>query len=86
MRINVSTRNQEGDDMMEFDRNEGESVSLVVDGYVIQIKLLKSGQNKARIGIDAPVGAVMFRNERLAKPIEPADVAATSETTASQAK
>lgn len=78
--MNVSTRNQEGDDMMEFDRNEGESVSLVVDGYVIQIKLLKSGQNKARIGIEAPMGAMMFRNERLTKPIESSDVIATSKT------
>lgn len=69
--------------MMEFDRNEGESVSLVLDGHVIQIKLVKSGQNKARISIDAPVGAMMFRNERLAKPIQTVDVVvAPSETTA----
>ena len=59
--------------MMEFDRNIGESVSLVLDGQVIQIKLLKSDKNKARIAIDAPAGAMMYRNERLAKPIETAE-------------
>lgn len=72
--------------MMEFDRNEGQSVSLVLDGCVIQIKLIKSGQNKARIGIEAPIGAMMFRNERLTKAIEPADVVATSKTTVLQVK
>ena len=61
--------------MMELDRQIGESVSLVLDGHVIQIKLLKSNNTKARIAIDAPVGAMMYRNERLARPIETAEIA-----------
>lgn len=62
--------------MMVLDRNIGESVSLVLDGHVIQIKLLKTDKTRARIAIDAPVGAMMYRNERLAKPIEESAIVA----------
>lgn len=57
--------------MMEFDRYEGESVSLILGDHVFQVKLITTGKNKARIGIEAPTGAIMFRNEKLAHPIEP---------------
>ena len=72
--------------MIEFDRIEGESVSLIVGDHVIQIKLLETGQNQARIGIEAPIGTMMFRNERLAKPIQPGEIAATSKVITIQAK
>ena len=60
--------------MMEFDRYEGESVTLVLGEHVIQVKLIKLGNDRARLGIQAPTGAIMFRNEKLAHPIEPLDV------------
>lgn len=67
--------------MMEFDRYEGESVSLVLDGHIIQVKLVKLGNGKAKLGIDAPAGAIMFRNEKLAKPTKPVDIVAPAEAT-----
>jgi len=57
--------------MMKFDRRDGESVTLVLDNHVIQVKLIKSANNKVTLGIDAPAGAIMFRNEKLARPVDP---------------
>ncbi len=74
---NLSTRNPEGSNMMEFDRYEGESVTLVLGEHVIQVKLMKLGNDRARLGIQAPTGAIMFRNEKLAYPVETADIAET---------
>lgn len=60
--------------MMEFDRYEGESVTLVLDDHVIEFKLIKMGKDKATLGIKAPTGAIMFRSEKLAQPIEAVDM------------
>lgn len=70
--------------MMEFDRYEGESVTLVLGDHVIQVKLIKSGKDRARLGIDAPTGAIMFRNEKLAHPIESVEMAMPVESKTAQ--
>jgi len=72
--------------MMEFDRYEGESVTLVLDDHVIQVKLIKNGKNKATLGIKAPTGAIMFRNEKLAHPIESVDLEQSAEAKTARSK
>ena len=49
--------------MLVLTRKIGESIIVTVDGVEIKIKLVKTSKGNARIGIDAPVEAVIVREE-----------------------